>query len=168
MKSQATIASAWLRTNVAQCWDEVLLARPSSISHGQYLRTVRGDTSIPSFRYSSAATRICPQVGFSRAIRTINSRISRGRDGLPGRDFQRQKSLKPLRCQPACESTPRYTGYFEGSVKSKEAGELKVSINLSCVEKRYSGELSTPAGKFAIVGGSLDKKQSRADVRCRK
>jgi len=57
----------------------------------------------------------------------------------------------------ACELTPQYTGYFEGSVTSKEAGELKVSLNLSCVESRYSGELSTPVGKFAIVGGSLDK-----------
>ncbi|HEY2116678.1 MAG TPA: hypothetical protein VGJ51_16400 [Candidatus Angelobacter sp.] len=57
----------------------------------------------------------------------------------------------------ACESTPHYTGYFEGSVTSKEAGALKVSLNLSCVEKRYSGELTTPVGKFAIIGGSLDE-----------
>lgn len=58
--------------------------------------------------------------------------------------------------QRACESTPHYTGYFEGSVTSKEAGELKVSLNLSCVGERYSGELSTPVGKFAIAGGSLN------------
>lgn len=57
----------------------------------------------------------------------------------------------------ACELTPHYTGYFEGSVTSKEAGDLKVSLNLSCVEKRYSGELNTPVGKFAIIGGSLNE-----------
>ena len=51
-----------------------------------------------SFRESSAATRIWPQVGFSFAMRTINSRISSGRDGRPGPDFQRQKNWKPFRC----------------------------------------------------------------------
>ena len=50
MKSQATIASAWLRTNVAQFWGEVLFPRPSSRPHGQYFRTVRGDTRMPSLR----------------------------------------------------------------------------------------------------------------------
>lgn len=56
----------------------------------------------------------------------------------------------------ACELRPYDTGYFEGNVTSKEAGELKVSLNLSCIDNRYSGELSTPVGKFAIVGGSRD------------
>jgi hypothetical protein len=56
----------------------------------------------------------------------------------------------------ARESAPPYAGYFEGKVTSKEAGELKVSLNLSCIQKRCSGQLSTPVGKFTIIGGSLD------------
>src|ERR1700678_274083 len=67
MKSQATIASAWFRTNVIQLCEEVLRPGRSSFSQGQYLRTVRGETKMPSLRYNSAATRICPQRGiFSR------------------------------------------------------------------------------------------------------
>jgi len=39
-------------------------------------------------------------MGFSLAIRRINSRRSLGRRGLPvGLDFQRQNRRKPLRCQ---------------------------------------------------------------------
>jgi hypothetical protein len=36
------------------------------------------------------------RAGFSRAIRTINSRTVLGAGGLPQRDFQRQKSLQAL------------------------------------------------------------------------
>lgn len=57
----------------------------------------------------------------------------------------------------ACESTPQYTGYFEGNVTSKQAGALKVSLNLACVDNHYSGELSTPVGKFAITKGALQE-----------
>jgi hypothetical protein len=62
--------------------------------------SARGESKMPSLSESSA-TRSWPQVGFSRAMRTINSRISWGTGGLPGRDFQRQNSRKPFRCQPS-------------------------------------------------------------------
>jgi hypothetical protein len=55
---------------------------------------------MPSFTDSSAATRACPQVGFSSDIRMMSLRIFSGRRGRPTRDFQFQNSWKPLRCQP--------------------------------------------------------------------
>ena len=55
---------------------------------------------MPSFTDSSAATRACPQVGFSSAIRVMSLRMFSGRRGRPTRDFHFQNSLKPLRCQP--------------------------------------------------------------------
>ncbi len=67
---------------------------------GQYARTVRGETKIPNFTDSSAAMRSSPQVGFSRTMRTISWRRTSGIRGLPNRDFHRQNSLNPLRCQP--------------------------------------------------------------------
>src|SRR5713101_2344361 len=90
-----------MRTNVAQCWVETLFRWSLLGCQGQYFRIVRGDTKMPSLSESSSATRAWPHVGVSRAIRTINSRTVCGTGGLPRRDFQRQKSLKPFRCQPA-------------------------------------------------------------------
>jgi hypothetical protein len=52
----------------------------------------------PCFRDNSEATRPCPHVKFSLAISAINSRMFRGRRGLPGFDFQRQNSWNPRRC----------------------------------------------------------------------
>jgi hypothetical protein len=69
-------------------------------SCGRYARTVRGETKIPNFAESSAAMRSSPQVGFSRTMRTISWRRASGIRGLPNRDFHRQNSLNPLRCQP--------------------------------------------------------------------
>ena len=57
---------------------------------GQYLRTVRGETSIPSFKQSSSAMRSSPQVTFSLTIRAMSWRICFGSGGRPPRDFQRQ------------------------------------------------------------------------------
>jgi hypothetical protein len=47
-------------------------------------------------------------------------------------------------------------GYFEGTVKSQEAGELKVSLNLRCANHQFQGEMSTPVGEFSIKGGNFD------------
>jgi hypothetical protein len=55
---------------------------------------------MPSFTDSSAATRACPQVGFSSAIRTMSLRMFSARRGRPTPAFYFQNSLKPLRCQP--------------------------------------------------------------------
>ncbi len=43
------------------------------------LTHVRGEAWMPSLNESSAATRAWPHIGFSRAMRTINARISRGK-----------------------------------------------------------------------------------------
>src|ERR1700757_934810 len=99
-KSEATMALAWLRTNVRHCCEDVLLPPLGSLSCGQYARTVRGETKIPSFTDSSAAMRSSPQVGFSCTMRTISWRRFSGIRGLPNRDFLRQNSLNPWRCQP--------------------------------------------------------------------
>ncbi len=46
------------------------------------------------------------------------------------------------------------TGYYEGTAQSKEAGALKVTMNLRCDGRRYNGSIVTPVGTFAIVDGS--------------
>jgi hypothetical protein len=51
---------------------------------------------MPRFTDSSAATRACPQVGFSSAIRTMSLRMFSGRRGRPTRDFHFQKQLETL------------------------------------------------------------------------
>src|SRR5664279_2676651 len=85
--------------NVLQCCDEVRLRSGPSSGFGQYLRTVRGETKMPSFSESSSATRSSPQVTFSLTMRAISWRMSFGSGGRPPRDFQRQYNLKVLRCQ---------------------------------------------------------------------
>jgi len=64
-----------------------------------YLRTVRGEIRIPSLSRSSLAIRSSPHSTFSRAILRISSRSSFGIGGRPARDFIRQSSLQPARCQ---------------------------------------------------------------------
>jgi hypothetical protein len=90
-KSEATMALAWLRTNVRHCCEDVLLPPLGSLSCGQYARTVRGETKIPSFTDSSAAMRSSPQVGFSYTMRTIN------RKGFAGNPPSSQPRLPPPR-----------------------------------------------------------------------
>lgn len=51
-------------------------------------------------------------------------------------------------CRPADPS-----GYYEGSAQSKEAGSLKISMNLRCDAGHYDGNIVTPVGTFAITGG---------------
>lgn len=45
------------------------------------------------------------------------------------------------------------TGYYEGTAQSKEAGSLKIAMNLRCDGGRYTGNIVTPVGAFAIVDG---------------
>lgn len=46
------------------------------------------------------------------------------------------------------------TGYYEGTAQSKEAGALKVSVNLRCDGGGYDGAFVTPVGTFQIRDGS--------------
>ena len=64
-----------------------------------YLRTVRGETWIPTFSSSSLAMRSLPQRGFSRAMRRMRRCSSAGIAGRPGREFRRHSSFQALRCQ---------------------------------------------------------------------
>jgi len=64
-----------------------------------YLRTVRGETRIPSLTSSSLAMRSWPQEGFSAAIFRMSARSSGGIGGRPGHDFNRQNKRKACRCQ---------------------------------------------------------------------
>lgn len=67
-----------------------------------YFATVGCETLMPSLS-SSPCTRGAPQSGLARLIFRIRSRTSLGTPGrpvLPLRDFQAQKSRKPLRDQP--------------------------------------------------------------------
>ncbi len=51
------------------------------------------------------------------------------------------------------------TGFYEGTVKSKDASELKVSLNLTRAKDRFEGEMSTPVGNFALKGGTFKADQ---------
>src|SRR5262249_31339815 len=97
-KSQATMTLAWLWMKVSQrCLRSGVRAGPPS---RRSFSTVRGETRIPSFSFSSLAMRSSPQVAFSAAISRIRRRRSLGRRGRPmGLDFQRQNSRNPWRCQ---------------------------------------------------------------------
>lgn len=53
------------------------------------------------------------------------------------------------------------TGYFEGMAKSKEAGELSVSLNLRCAAEQYEGDLLTPVGDFPLKAVSFESGQAR-------
>jgi hypothetical protein len=73
---------------------------PPPVPFGMERRTVRGDMRSPSFRRSSAAIRLWPQVGFSSVIRPMRVRRSVGTRGPPREAHRhRQKSMKPFRCQ---------------------------------------------------------------------
>jgi len=73
------------------------IRRPTAIT-GRYLCTVRGETRIPSFNFSSLAMCSLPQVGFSAAIFRITLGGFLGRAGLPTRlDSQRQNKRSPRR-----------------------------------------------------------------------
>ena len=67
---------------------------------GRYFRMVRGDKRKPSFSSNSLAIRSSPHEGFSPAILRIRRWRSGGIRGRPDWHFLRQKSWKPLRCQP--------------------------------------------------------------------
>src|ERR1700683_4177438 len=47
-------------------------------------------------------------------------------------------------------------GYYEGTAKSKQAGDLQVSLNLRVVNGEYEGTLATSMGNFALTGASLE------------
>jgi hypothetical protein len=52
-------------------------------------------------------------------------------------------------------------GYFEGTLKSKQAGDLEVTLNLRDAKGRYEGELSTPLGYFVLKEGSFEERRLR-------
>ena len=120
-KSHATIAWAWLRMKVSHRWFG------SGARLGacwRYFPTVRGDTRMPSFSFSSSAMRSSPQVAFSAAISRISRRRSLGSSGLPvGLDFHRQKKRNPLRCQRVKVSAFTFT-----SAPRHGKNRLKVAI----------------------------------------
>jgi hypothetical protein len=64
-----------------------------------YLRTVRGETLMPSLTSSSFAILSSPHSELSRDISRIKRRSSAGIGGRPGFDFQCHKSRNPARCQ---------------------------------------------------------------------
>jgi len=47
------------------------------------------------------------------------------------------------------------TGYFEGTATSMQAGKLEVSLNLTCPDGNYSGELVSPVGTYRVDGGAF-------------
>ncbi len=114
--SIAAIASAWLRRKVFQLCDGSF--RPLDM----YFETVDWATSKPSIN-SSPWMRGAPHRGFSRLIRRIRSRKSRSIFGRPApfRDFQRQKTLKPPRCQR------RMVAGLTTQAKSSSPGQTQVN-----------------------------------------
>src|SRR5437868_850988 len=53
------------------------------------------------------------------------------------------------------------TGYFEGTAKSREAGDLSISLNLRCTNGRYDGDLLTPVGDFPLKDVTAESGQLR-------
>ena len=95
-KSIDARAFAWFHRNVRHVCDGGFGSR------ARYLDTVASETSMPSFR-SSPWIRGAPHSGFSRLMRLMRARTSRGIGGRPPlrrRDFHVQYSRKPFRCQP--------------------------------------------------------------------
>jgi hypothetical protein len=92
--STAAIPAAWLRRKVVQFWPG-RRGRPT-----MYLATVDWATSMPSLS-NSPWIRSAPHNQLARLISSIKSRISLEIAGRPplDRDFQRQKTLNPCRCQ---------------------------------------------------------------------
>jgi hypothetical protein len=66
--------------------------------------------------------------------------------------------LSPLAASASCGPNDP-TGYYQGTVQSKEAGALKVSLNLRCDRGSYAGEIATPAEAFQIRSGSFSNGQ---------
>jgi hypothetical protein len=48
------------------------------------------------------------------------------------------------------------SGFYEGTAKSKQAGEIEISLSLRHVKGQYQGELSTPLGNFPVAEGKFD------------
>jgi hypothetical protein len=47
-------------------------------------------------------------------------------------------------------------GFFRGFAASHQSGRLEISLNLRCTSGRYEGELATPMGTFAVIGGRAE------------
>jgi len=96
---------------------------------GKFLLTVRGDTRIPSFNSNSLAMRSSPHEGFSSAIWRISTCSSTGIGGRPGRDFNRQNSSHPARCQRisvsgrTTVSAPRQSKSCDSRVRAMRVAE---------------------------------------------
>jgi hypothetical protein len=48
------------------------------------------------------------------------------------------------------------TGSFTGTANSRQAGQLQATLNLTCVNGRYSGSVITPLGTFPVTGVTFD------------
>jgi IS30 family transposase len=72
---------------------------PRPVFLRMYLRTVRGETLMPSLTSSSLAILSSPHSKLSRDISRIKRRSSAGIGGRPGFDFQCHRSRNPARCQ---------------------------------------------------------------------
>jgi hypothetical protein len=54
------------------------------------------------------------------------------------------------------------TGYFEGTATSMQAGKLEVSLNLTCPDGNYSGELVSPVGTYQVKGRGICRRPTAA------
>jgi hypothetical protein len=123
-KSQAMIPWACRRRKVDQ--RKSPRGRPFGC-RGRYLLTVREETRIPSFRRSSLAIRSSPHKGFSFAIRRIRACILGGIRGRPGRDFSRQNSFHPARCQRSIVSG-RTTTRASRQLKNRDSSVRPIRV----------------------------------------
>ena len=71
--------------------------------------------------------RSSPHVGFSFAIRRIKARICCGIRGRPGRDFSRQNSFHPARCQRIIASG-RTTTTASRQLKNRESNAREIRV----------------------------------------
>ena len=95
-QSLAITDRAWFRTNVLHACVPCLAGGGRD---GMYRLTARGDTRIPSFTRSSAASRSSPHVRFAAAIVAMSCCKSTVIGSRPGaRDVQCQNNRNPFRC----------------------------------------------------------------------
>src|SRR5262245_1292549 len=60
------------------------------------------------------------------------------------------------RDEPVPRSADDPTGYYEGTAKSQQAGDLDISLNLRQIQGPCQGELSTPVGSFPLTHGRFE------------
>jgi hypothetical protein len=108
--------------------------------------------------------RSSPHDGFSRAMRRIRACNCLGIGGRPGRDFSRQKSFQPARCQRIIVSG-RTTTRASRQSKSRESNASEIRVTGSTrrdltLRSTYNASCRR-RNKFSAIIECVERKASR-------